>query len=99
VGRIRPPLKGWFGLHEPNLPSSTHGLLHLAWRHGGWWARHGNAGGRVDDGDSIATSRSGGLVKLNVGLVLVLDAGRRDEGRRGGVEREARCHSLRLRCR
>jgi len=57
-------------------------------------ARHGDAGGWVDDGNGIATSGGGGLVKLEARMLVVV-AGR-DEGGGSGVEREARSDGLRL---
>lgn len=70
---------------EVPLPSSTHALLHATGRDGGRRAGHGDAGGRVDDGDGVAGAGGGGLVDLDALLV-----GGRMERRRGRVQREAR---------
>jgi len=81
---------------RPELPLSTHRVLHLGGGDRCWRARHGDASGWVDDGNSVATTRGSGLVELEVGLVAVVVGGGRDEGRRGGVEGKARGNALRL---
>lgn len=78
----------------PALPPSTKRLLHPAGRDGGRRAGHGQAVGGVDDGDGVASPGGGGLVKLESGLLALV--GRRDEGWRGGVEREGRGDLLRV---
>ena len=75
------------------LPSATHALLHPGRRHRLRGARHGDASGGVDDGDSVAAAGGRGLVKLHA--VVAREAGR-DERWGGRVEREAGSDSLGL---
>lgn len=71
------------------LPPPADGLrLHPGGGHRRRRARHGDAGGRVDDGDGVAGAGGGGLVELQ-GRVLTL-VRRRDESRGGRVEGEGR---------
>lgn len=57
------------------------------------WTGHGDASGRIDDGDGVAAAGGRRLVQLHTGLALET---RGDEGRGCGVERESRSDSLRL---
>lgn len=74
------------------LPVPTNRLLHATRRHRRRRAGHGDAGGRVDNGDGVAGAGGSGLVEFQAGLLVVvvrLLIGAGVEGRRVGVEGEA----------
>lgn len=71
---------------EERLPSAAERLMHSGGGHRRRRAGHGDAGGRVDDGDGITSAGGRGLVEFQ--RVLALEAGR-DECGRGRVERES----------
>lgn len=62
---------------DNRLPSSTEALLHPeSGRRRRRRARHGNAGGRVDDGDGVAVASGSRLVQLQGRLLTLVARGK-----------------------
>jgi hypothetical protein len=77
-----------------HLPTATHALVHPGRGDGRRRAGHGDASGRVDDGDGVPAAGGRWLVELQARLLAHEARGDERWGRR--VKRESRGDSLRL---